>query len=223
MSDVEMVDNKAKLPDNVFDSLRMAPGNIPERAVKEAQFMAGLGLKVNHMYHSEAHHKAQKKVREIQKSLEKLKDSTIKSDKEVVVKLNKELEGLGKRSFSYRTVQRLFWPKFIYIEGVSELLKTRDDGSIIFRTVGCGPKGCLINYVNESGKKSQCTVDEFVKFIGSEDNAVGVAIPEKIVGMSALEVAISAQATMENERLRKLYAEGKLVIFEGIDNIEAMT
>lgn len=223
MPDIQMVDNKAKLPGNVFDSLRMAPGNISEKAVKETQFMAGLGLKIGYMYHSEAYHKAQKKVAEIQKSLGKLKDSTVKSDKEVIAKFNKELESLGERSFSYRTVQRLFWPKFIYIEGVSELLKTRDDGSIIFRTVGCGLKSCLINYVNESGKKSQCTPDEFVKFIGSEDNAIGIAIPEEVAGVSALEVAMGAQATMENERLRKLYAEGKLVIFEGIDNIEAMT
>lgn len=223
MSDIQMVDNRAKLPPNVFDSLRMAPGQISEKAVEEAQFMAGLGLKVNHMYHSEAYHKAQKKVAEIQKSLGKLKDSTVKSDKEAIARFNKELESLGKRSFSYRKVQRLFWPKLIYIEGVSELIKTRDDGSIIFRTVGCGPKGCLINYISESGKKGQCTPDEFVKFIGSEDNAVGVAAPEEIAGVSALEMAKSAQASMENERIKKLYAEGKLVIFEGVDSIEAMT
>lgn len=119
-----------------------------------------------------------------------------------------------------RQVLRLFYPRNVFIEGVSEILQEYpDQGIIIFKTIEASPNGCQINYVDQDGNQHACKPQEFAEFLGVEGQARGKPpVKEKVVIPKGLE----GQAAIANARLREKHAKGEVKIFREIDKMDAL-
>ena len=104
-----------------------------------------------------------------------------------------------------RHVTRMFWPRNVFVQGVSEIVAQKEDGSVLFKTVDADGKGCRICYIDGKGEPGKCSPSEFAKWLGPKNKKPkGKKVPPKIPEGFRQDLMVEmAMAQIENVAAKK--------------------